>query len=139
LTQVFSTLFLGGGCRPPARACEVFETFRGQRLADTLVTTSYVISETIALVRTAPPRRHADAVKVGEVLFGERLARVYRVSAEEERAGFEYFKRHQDKEYSFVDCVSFTLMDKLGIQEALAIDADFTHRFVAHPGPRERR
>ena len=26
-------------------------------------------------------------------------------------------------------------MDKLGISEALAVDEDFTHRFVARPGP----
>jgi predicted nucleic acid-binding protein len=47
----------------------------------------------------------------------------------------EVFKRHQDQTYSFVDCLSFVVMEKAGIREALAVDSDFTHRFVARPGP----
>jgi predicted nucleic acid-binding protein len=117
------------------RAREVFEAYRGRRLADLLLTTNYVVSETITLIRTTPPRSHAAAVKVGERLFAEKLARIHRASAEEERAAFEYLKRHQDKDYSFVDCLSFVVMEKLGIREALAVDEDFTHRFIAHPGP----
>ena len=34
-----------------------------------------------------------------------------------------------------VDCLSFVVMEKLGIHEALAFDADFGHRFVMRPGP----
>jgi predicted nucleic acid-binding protein len=36
---------------------------------------------------------------------------------------------------STVDCLSFVIMEKLGIREALAVDSDFTHRFIARPGP----
>jgi predicted nucleic acid-binding protein len=42
---------------------------------------------------------------------------------------------HQDQTYSAVDCLSFVVMEKLGIREALAVDSDFTHRFIARPGP----
>jgi len=31
--------------------------------------------------------------------------------------------------------VIFVIMDRLGIREALAVDGDFAHRFVALPGP----
>ncbi len=34
-----------------------------------------------------------------------------------------------------VDCLSFVVMERLGIREALAVDEDFTHRFNARPGP----
>jgi len=51
---------------------------------------------------------------------------------------FAYFKRHQDQTYSFVDCLSFVVMEKLGIDEAPAVDSDFTHRFTARPGPLRR-
>jgi predicted nucleic acid-binding protein len=37
-----------------------------------------------------------------------------------------------------VDCLSFVVMEKLGIDEALAVDSDFTHRFTARPGPLRR-
>lgn len=44
--------------------------------------------------------------------------------------------RHKDKDYSFVDCLSFVIMERLGIRQAFAVDEDFTHRFIAVPGPR---
>ncbi|MEW6366081.1 MAG: PIN domain-containing protein [Acidobacteriota bacterium] len=122
-----------------ARVRDVFESYRGRRrLKDLFFTTNLVIGETITLIRTTPPRIHAAAVKAGEYLFAEKIARVHHVTAEEEREAFEYFKRHQDKEYSFTDCTSFVLMERLGIREALALDSDFTHRFIARPGPRQK-
>jgi uncharacterized protein len=120
------------------RVREVFESYRGQRLKDLFVTTNLVVGETITLIRSTPPRSHTAAVKAGEYLFAEKIARVHHVTAEEERAAFMYLKRYADKEYSFTDCASFILMEHLGIREALAIDSDFTHRFIARPGPRPR-
>jgi len=32
--------------------------------------------------------------------------------------------------------LSFVVMEKLGIREALAFDSDFGHRLVIRPGPR---
>jgi uncharacterized protein len=121
-----------------SRVREVFESYRGFRLKELFITTNLVVGETITLIRTTPPRSHAAAVKAGAYLFGERIARVHHVTAEEEREAFAYLERHADKEYSFTDCTSFVLMEELGIREALAIDSDFTHRFVARPGPRPR-
>jgi hypothetical protein len=43
--------------------------------------------------------------------------------------------QHEDKDYSAVDCLSFVVMLKLGIQEAWTFDDHFSHRFVARPGP----
>ncbi len=57
------------------RVREVFETYRGRPLRDLLITTNLVVGETITLIRTTPPRSHAAAVKAGEYLFGERIAR----------------------------------------------------------------
>lgn len=59
--------------------------------------------------------------------------------ADEEREAFALFKSHRDQIYSFTDCLSFVVMEKLGLREALAVESDFTHRFVARPGPRPRR
>lgn len=55
---------------------------------------------------------------------------------DKERAAFAWFKRHRDQSYSFVDCLSFVVMENMGIREALAVDSDFTHRFIARPGPK---
>ena len=99
-----------------------------------------MVFETITLVRYKgsrdPKKAHELAVDVGETLYSEKLARIHLSSFEEERAAFEYLRKYKDQEYSAVDCLSFVVMEKLGIQEALAVDSDFTHRFMARPGPR---
>jgi predicted nucleic acid-binding protein len=118
-----------------SRVREVWQGLKGRRLPDLLLTTNHVVLECITLTRTRIG--HAAAVEMGERLLSGKLARIHQTSAEEERAGFEYLKQHRDKHYSAVDCVSFAVMDKLGISEALAVDADFTHRFAARPGPRK--
>jgi len=41
------------------------------------------------------------------------LARIHWASPGEERAAVAYFKRHPDQTYSFVDCLSFVVMEKL--------------------------
>ena len=64
----------------------------------------------------------------------ERVKAVYA----EEREAFQYFEKHADQLYSFTDCLSFVVMEKLGIHEALTVDGDFTHRFIARPGPIRR-
>jgi uncharacterized protein len=116
-----------------ARVLEVWQGFRGRRLPDLLVTTNHVVMECITLTRVRIG--HQAAVVMGERLYSEKMARIHRATVEDERAAFEYLKKHRDKEYSAVDCLSFVVMDKLGISEALAVDDDFTHRFVARPGP----
>jgi predicted nucleic acid-binding protein len=111
------------------------EELRTQSLSNLLVTTDHVVAETITVARFKGP--HALAVSAGELLFDEKIARIEWASEQDQRDAFEYFKKHDDKHYSMVDCLSFVVMERLGIQEALAVDRDFTHRFVARPGPRQ--
>ncbi len=116
-----------------ARVVQVWHGLRGQRLPELLVTTNHVVMECITLTRVKIS--HQAAVVMGERLYSERMARIHRATLEDERAAFEYLKKRSDKRYSAVDCLSFVVMDKLGISEALAVDHDFTHRFVTRPGP----
>lgn len=122
-----------------ARVREVLEAERGNPLRDSVLTTNHVLAETLTLLRKRGKQdartRHARAVDVGRRLYAGAFGRIHQVSDEEERAAFEYFSRHSDKLYSFVDCVSFVVMEKLGIEVAWAVDEDFTHRFQAVPGP----
>ncbi len=115
------------------RVVEVVESLPRASFPDLLVTTDHVVFETITLVRYRVS--HQRAVFVGERLYAEHMARIHRTTFDEQRAAFEYLARHDDKKYSSVDCLSFVVMEKLGIREALAVDADFTHRFIARPGP----
>jgi len=115
------------------RVVGTFREFQGKHVPDLLLTTDHVVFETVTFF--VKKVSHERAVYVGEHLYSEQLARIHTATFEEQKAAFEYLKQHADKTYSAVDCLSFVVMDRLGILEALAVDADFTHRFVARPGP----
>lgn len=115
------------------RVREVFESFGTRRWPDFLLTTNHVVLETIQLTRARIGYR--EAVSMGELLYSERMARMHWMTPEEEKAAFDYMRKYKDKNYSLVDCLSFVVMERLRITEALAIDSDFTHRFIARPGP----
>ncbi len=122
--------------RDHERVRAVFESLRGRRLSDLLLTTNHVVWETITLARTRGD--HALAVQVGEYLYGQKLARIHWTTPDEERAAFAYFTNYRDKDYSFIDCLSFVVMGAFGINEAWAVDSDFAHRFVVRPEPKRR-
>lgn len=118
------------------QARELMDTLRGRTLPDVLITTDHVVFETLTLIQTTVKRNaHARAVQVGEQLYGEKLVRIYRTSFEEQHEAFAYLRQHKDKPYSAVDCLSFVVMLKLGIEEAWTFDGHFSHRFTARPGP----
>jgi uncharacterized protein len=117
------------------RVREVFEGFDPERLPELLITTNHVIFESITLARSS--LHHRAAVEMGERLYDESLARIHWATPQDEYEAFEYLKKYKDKEYSAVDCLSFVIMDRFGIREALAVDRDFTHRFIARPGPKD--
>jgi predicted nucleic acid-binding protein len=41
------------------------------------------------------------------------------------RAGFDLFARRPDKDWSFVDCISFTVMKQRRLKDALTTDQHF--------------
>jgi len=115
------------------RVLAVFRKLKTDSSTDRLLTTNHVVAETITLVRRIG---HEEATRIGDRLYSEALAHIHWATPDEERAAFTWFKRYRDQKYSFVDCLSFVVMEKLGIREALTVDSDFTHRFVARPGPK---
>jgi len=122
-----------------ARVTEVMGLHRGRDLREFVLTTNHIVSETLTLLRSGvhrdPNVSHQVAVTVGRQLFAGVFGQLHQTTVEEEREAFEYLARHRDKTYSFVDCVSFVVMEKRGIREAFSCDSDFTHRFTAIPGP----
>jgi predicted nucleic acid-binding protein len=118
------------------RVLEVFQEFDPKRLPNLWLTTNHVISETITLTRSSSG--HREAVSMGRRLYKEILARIHWATPAEEKKAFDYLEKHSDKKYSAVDCLSFVIMEQYGIQEALTIDSDFTHRFIARPGPKPK-
>jgi predicted nucleic acid-binding protein len=88
-----------------------------------LVTTNHVLGETWTFLRKR--HRHAVAMKfLDRVDSAERLD-VKFASPELEHDAWDWLRRHDEREYSFVDATSFALMRRLAIREALAFDGDF--------------
>ena len=88
-----------------------------------LVTTSFVLDEAVTFFTSRG--RHAKAIDLGRRLLSSPSVRLVHVDEDLLRAAFEYLERRPDKRFSLTDCISFVLMNRLGIQQALAFDAHF--------------
>jgi predicted nucleic acid-binding protein len=91
--------------------------------ASALATSNGIRGETWTFVR----RRfgHGAAVAVLDRLDHTSRLRVLRIGEDEERDAWDWLRRHDEREYSFVDATSFALMRGLAIREAFAFDGDF--------------
>jgi uncharacterized protein len=88
-----------------------------------LLTTDYVADETLTLLKARGQYRRA--LELGESLFRGEVATLYAVTPADLRAGWETFRRFADKDWSFTDCVSKVVVDRLAIPEAFAFDDHF--------------
>ncbi|MCZ7583784.1 MAG: PIN domain-containing protein [Deltaproteobacteria bacterium] len=89
-----------------------------------LVTTNAVVFETygVLLIRSRDKRRAGltflDLVETGAC----RIERVHRI---DETEAVSILRRHEDKTYSYCDALSFAVMERLGLREAIAFDRHF--------------
>ena len=88
-----------------------------------LVTTSYVFDEVVTFLNSR--RQHDKAVRVGNNLRNAANIELVQVDEPLFYEAWSYFGQHTDKTYSLTDCVSFVLMKRLGIAEALTFDKHF--------------
>ena len=101
-------------------AIALSESFGDERL----VTSNHVRGETWTFLRRKDG--HRTAVAFLDALSRTALVEVVPVSEPLEEQALRWLRRHDEREYSFVDATSFALMRMLRIQEALTFDADFT-------------
>ena len=88
-----------------------------------LLTSDYVVDETLTLLRArGEPRR---AVVLGRRFFAGEIAQVQHLSEADVLESWRVFERFSDKHWSFTDCTSKVLMDRLGIMRAFAFDEHF--------------
>ncbi|RLC64136.1 MAG: VapC toxin family PIN domain ribonuclease [Chloroflexota bacterium] len=98
-----------------------------------LLTTNFVIDETITL--TLYRLGYPVARELGEELWAGKYANVIYVSKSDQHAAWELFKKYDDKGFSFTDCTSFVVMERLGLLYAFTFDEHFeqTGRFIRLP------
>lgn len=90
-----------------------------------VVTTDEVLAEVLNFFS-----RHGRQIRAAAVQMIEALRTDVRVTVVEQSRttfdiGFERYKRFNDKEWSMADCVSFELMTRDSIEEALTDDHHF--------------
>lgn len=88
-----------------------------------LVTTNYVIDELLTLMKMRGEFQRA--LRVGASLFAEEIVQVAWVLPGDVQQAWRIFQRYHDKAWSFTDCVSRVMMERLGIQKAFAFDDHF--------------
>ncbi len=87
------------------------------------MTSNHVRGETWTFLRRRDG--HRTAVEFLDMLETTGRVRLATVSGELEAEALAWLRRHDEREYSFVDATSFALMRSLRIREALAFDGDF--------------
>jgi predicted nucleic acid-binding protein len=97
-----------------------------------LMTSDYVLDEAYTFLR-----RHVDlqaAFDLHEVIQTSQVIEVLAVSAPVRSAAWDTLVKYDEKVLSFTDCTSFVLMWRMGLREALTLDADFAQvGFVQKP------
>lgn len=88
-----------------------------------LVTSDYVLDETLTLVRFA--HSHSKAVELANTILESRATKLVFVGEERFNESLKMFTERKDKEWSFTDCSSFVLMKNLNLATAFAFDPHF--------------
>ena len=94
-----------------------------RRNREPLITTDYVVDETLTLLKARGEMRRALAL--GREFFEGRVALVYHLSEADVALTWQVFQRFSDKDWSFTDCASKVVIEKLALTRAFAFDHHF--------------
>lgn len=100
--------------------------FRDQELLPgnyEFITTSYILDETLTLIRSR--LSVLASIAFSKKIRKSRIMKVLSVSKEVEEKALDLFEKYDDKNFSFTDCISFVMMQDLGIKEAFTFDEHF--------------
>ena len=97
------------------------------RNREPLITTDYVLAETATLIRMRDKtaRGHRLAVRVASSILRQQSAILEKVTAADLQKALKVFRDYSDHLFSFVDCTSFVVMERLGVTYAFAFDSHF--------------
>ena len=85
-----------------------------------------IVGETWTFLRRKDSHRTAVAfLDRVESLHRQGRLSVHHVTESQESEAWKWLRRHDEREYSFVDAASFQVMRDRRLREALAFDGDF--------------
>jgi predicted nucleic acid-binding protein len=88
-----------------------------------LLTTDYVIAELLTLFRARSQKRRS--IVVGRHLLEQEACTIEWISKDDVMEAWRIYQRYHDKAWSFVDCVSYAVIERMGISKAFAFDDHF--------------
>lgn len=89
-----------------------------------LITSDLVLVETFNLLSQTIGAR--ATIKFGNLLTNNIFLKIEPVTREDWVRGWKILEKYNDKDFSFTDCTSFALMERLKIRAAFSFDAHFT-------------
>lgn len=88
-----------------------------------LLTTDYIVDELLTLMKMR--REYQRSRRLGQQLLEGHIASIEWVLQADIFRAWQIYQRYDDKPWSFTDCVSRVVMERLGIDTAFAFDDDF--------------
>jgi len=105
-----------------------------QESTGALITTTGVVGETWTFLRRRAG--HERAIEFLDAVERLPALTVRHVDEDLQAEAWRWLRRHDERTYSFVDAVSFVLMRRLRVREALAFDGDFAAAGFTEVRPR---
>ncbi len=88
-----------------------------------LITTDFILDETLTLLRAR--NESPRAVALGNQLFDGIWAKLHFVTEDDIRNSWQIFQSYSDKDWSFTDCTSKVVIERLGLTTAFSFDHHF--------------
>ena len=89
-----------------------------------LITSDYVVDELLTLLKARFSTR--AAIRAGHILWSGRSCTLSYLNLQDLEQAWKIFQSHRDKGWSFTDCTSFALMQRLHLSSAFAFDKHFS-------------
>lgn len=87
------------------------------------ITSDYILDETLTLIRSAIS--HKAAIEFWDNINKSHWATILDISPRDKEQAIGIFRKYNDKDFSFTDCTSFALMQRIGIKDAFSFDKHF--------------
>jgi len=97
-----------------------------------LVTTNFIFDETITLLRTRLGWK--AAADFGQKIKSSRMVTVTAVNGDDENRAWELFLKFTDTDFSYTDCTSFAIMQRMKLDTTFSFDGHFAvMKFIVVP------
>ena len=88
-----------------------------------LITSDYILDELFTLLKLR--ESYAVAVAAGKILIEEKICQIIKVNPDDFARAWNVFVQFSDKGWSFTDCTSKVIMERLNITVAFSFDEHF--------------